>query len=230
MRPVLIACAHGTRDPDGQATIHAVIEAVRTAMPDVDVREAYVDVHGPELQDVVDEVTPSSLGTAAVVVPLLLAGGYHVYHDIAKAVESREDISPAPALGPDPRLIDIVMERIHEAGVHPTSTVILAAAGSSDPRSQADTAEAAEMLRARWDGPVRVGYAAGISPTVAEAVAEARRFGEEEPVAVASFLLAPGFFQKRLEDSGADQVTGSLAPHPKLVEIILERYHDGYGA
>lgn len=230
MRPVLIACAHGTRDLDGQATIHALIDAVRLALPDVDVREAYVDVHGPELDDVVDGITPSSLGTAAVVVPLLLAGGYHVYHDIAKAVESREDVSPAPALGPDPRLIDIVVERIREAGVHSTSTVVLAAAGSSDPRSQADTAAAAEMLRARWDGPVRVGYAAGISPTVAEAVAEARKFGEDGEVAVASFLLAPGFFQKRLEESGADQVTGSLAPHPKLVEIILERYHDGCGA
>ena len=230
MKPVLIACAHGTRDPDGQATIRALIDAVRAALPDVDVREAYVDVHGPELADVVDEVTPSSLGTAAVVVPLLLAGGYHVYHDIAKAVESREDVSPAPALGPDPRLIGVVVERIREAGVHPTATVVLAAAGSSDPRSQADTAQAAEMLRARWDGPVRVGYAAGVKPTVAEAVAEARAYGEDDEVAVASFLLAPGFFQKRLEESGADHVTAALAPHPKIVEIILDRYRDGCGA
>ncbi len=230
MNPILIACAHGTRDPEGQATVRAVIDAVREALPDVDVREAYVDVHGPSLDDVVDDVPPSSLATSAVVVPLLLAGGYHVYHDIAKAVESREDISPAPALGPDVRLIDIVVQRIREAGVHPTSTVVLAAAGSSDPRSQADTARAAELLRARWDGPVRVGYAAGTSPTVADAVAEARAFGEDDEVAVASFLLAPGFFQRRLEESGADQVTGPLAPHPRLVEIIVDRYRDACGA
>lgn len=229
MRPMLIACAHGTRDEDGQATIRRLIDDVRAAMPDLEVREAYVDVHGPFITEVVDEVPPASLATSAVVVPLLLAGGYHVYHDIAEAVESREDVSPAPALGPDPRLIDIVLDRVREAAVPPTTTLVLAAAGSSDPRSQADTEEAAEMLRARWDGPVRIGFAAGISPTVAEAVAKARDYGEDGEVAVASFLLAPGFFQKRLTESGADYITGPLAPHPKLVEIVADRYRDASG-
>lgn len=227
---ILIACAHGTRDEDGQSTILRLIDDVRAALPDVDVREAYVDVHGPELADVVDQVPESSIGTSAVVVPLLLAGGYHVYHDIATAVQSREDVSPAPALGPDPRLIDIVLERVRDAGVPDTATLVLAAAGSSDPRSQADTAEAAEMLRARWGGPVRVGYAAGSKPSVADAVANARAYGEDGVVAVASFLLAPGFFQKRLTEAAADYVTAPLAPHPKLVEIVLERFHDAGGS
>lgn len=230
MSAILIGCAHGTRDQDGQATIRQLIADVRTALPDHDVREAYVDVHGPDITDVVGEIPADAGAPSAVVVPLLLAGGYHVYHDIANAVKERTDVAPAPALGPDARLIDIVLERIHEAGVPATATLVLAAAGSSDPRSTADTASAAEMLRARWGGPVRVGYAAGISPTVAEAVAAARDFGEDEVVAVASFLLAPGFFQKRLSEAGADYVTGPLAPHPKIVEIVLERYRDAGGS
>ena len=45
-----------------------------------------------------------------------------------------------------------------------------------------------------------------------------------EPVAVASYLLAPGFFQRRVEESGADVVTGPVAPHPLVVEIVLARY------
>lgn len=229
MSVILIGCAHGTRDVDGQAAIRQVIADVRFAMPDHDVREAYVDVHGPDITEVVEGIPESSLGTAAVVVPLLLAGGYHVYHDIAKAVESREDVSPAPALGPDRRLIDIVLERLREARVPADATIVLAAAGSSDPRSEADTAEAAEMLRSRWGGPVRVGYAAGIHPTVADAVADARAYGEDGVVAVASFLLAPGFFQKRLAEAGADYVTAPLAPHPKIVEIVLERFRDAGG-
>ncbi|MFP5360668.1 MAG: sirohydrochlorin chelatase [Actinomycetes bacterium] len=226
---ILIGCAHGTRDADGQATIRRLVEDVRAALPAHDVREAYVDVHGPNVSDVVAELEETD-GTTAVVVPLLLAGGYHVYHDIAEAIEDRTDIVSATALGPDPRLIDIVMERVHEAGVPHTATLVLAAAGSSDPRSQADTAAAAEMLRARWDGPVRIGYAAGIHPTVADAVTEARKYGEDGVVAVASFLLAPGFFQKRLGESGADYVTGPLAPHPRLVEIVLDRYRDAGGS
>ena len=230
MSAILIGCAHGTRDWEGQATIRQVIEDVRTALPDHDVREAYVDVHGPDITEVIEEIPEGAGAPSAVVVPLLLAGGYHVYHDIANAVKERIDVSPAPALGPDARLVDIVLERIHQAGVPETATLVLAAAGSSDPRSTADTAAAAEMLRARWGGPVRVGYAAGISPTVAEAVAAARDFGEDEVVAVASFLLAPGFFQKRLSEAGADYVTGPLAPHPKIVEIVLERYRDAGGS
>ncbi|WP_082105362.1 sirohydrochlorin chelatase [Demequina subtropica] len=226
---VLIACAHGTKDPDGQATILRVVEDVRAALPDHDVRDAYVDVHGPYCKDVVAEVSTEE-DTSAVVVPLLLAGGYHVYHDIAEAVADRTDVVSATALGPDARLIDIVLDRIHEAGVPETATLVLAAAGSSDPRSEADTATAAEMLRARWGGPVRIGYAAGIHPTVADAVTEARAYGEDGVVAVASFLLAPGFFQKRLTEAGADYVTAPLAPHPRLVEIVLDRYRDAGGS
>ncbi|WP_062517302.1 sirohydrochlorin chelatase [Demequina gelatinilytica] len=226
---VLIACAHGTKDPDGQATILRVVEDVRAALPGHDVRDAYVDVHGPYCKDVVAGVSPGA-DTSAVVVPLLLAGGYHVYHDIAEAVGGRDDVVSATALGPDARLIDIVLERIHEAGVPETATLVLAAAGSSDPRSEADTATAAEMLRARWGGPVRIGYAAGIHPTVADAVTEAREYGEDGVVAVASFLLAPGFFQKRLTEAGADYVTAPLAPHPRLVEIVLDRYRDAGGS
>lgn len=223
MRPILIGCAHGTRSEAGRETVRALLEDVRAALPDVDVREAYVDVHGPELVDVVASV-PVTEGVSAVVVPLLLAAGYHVHHDIAGAIADRPDIVAAPALGPDPRLMKIVLTRLEEAGVPDDATVVLAPAGSSDERSQADTDRSAELLRAVWHGPVRVGFAAGMSPSVADAVHQARDFGEEDAVALASFLLAPGVFQDRLGEAGADYVTGPLAPHPLLVDIVAGRY------
>jgi len=43
-------------------------------------------------------------------------------------------------------------------------------------------------------------------------------------VALASYLLAPGFFQRKLVDAGADVVTGPLAPDDRLVDIVLDRY------
>lgn len=221
---VLIGCAHGTREESGQHVIRELLETVRVALG-AEVREAYVDVQEPHVTDVVEQVTAA--GEQAVVVPLLLAGGYHVYVDIAQAVAGHAGVVAAPALGPDRRLIDIVVERVHSAGVPKDATLVLAAAGSSDPRSQADTEAAADMLRAHWAGPVRIGYAAGIDPTVADAVAHARANGEEgEVVAVASFLLAPGTFQKRLEESGADYVTAPLAPDLRLIEIVGDRYRD----
>ena len=162
-----------------------------------------------------------------MVVPYLLAGGYHVHVDIANAVRTRPDVVAALPLGPDPRLISIVRDRVSEAAVHPTATLVLAAAGSSDERSQADTERTLDALRLAWDGPVRLGYAAGIEPTVAQAVEAARRYGEAEEdgdVAVVSYLLSPGFFQDRLGEAGADHVTGPLAPDERLIDIIADRY------
>jgi sirohydrochlorin ferrochelatase len=225
MSAILIGCAHGTREAAGQETIRAVLAQVSEAMG-IEVREAYVDVQEPTIDDVVAAVPAGADGAAAVVVPLLLAGGYHVHVDVARAVKERADIPAAPALGPDARLIDIVLDRVEEAGVPHDATLVLAAAGSSDPRSQADTNAAAEMLRSRWGGPVRIGFAAGPKPSVADAVASAREFGEDGVVAVASYLLAPGLFQQRLYESGADYVSGPLAPHPTLLEIIADRFYD----
>lgn len=222
--PILIGCAHGTKSPQGQQTIRELLEAVRLALPEVEVREAYVDVHGPFLADVLAEIPVSTQGRSAIVVPLLLAGGYHVYHDIAEAIAGRSDVVAAPALGPDVRLAAVVLDRLREAHVYPQSTVVLAAAGSSDARAQADTAAAAELLRGLWEGPVRVAYAAGLDPSVADAVRAARTHGEDGTVAVASYLLAPGVFQTRLSAAGADVVTAALAPHPDIVSIVIDRY------
>jgi len=222
--PVLIGCAHGTNSPVGQQAVRDLLDAVRLALPGVEVREAYVDVHGPTLADVIADLPVAEEGLAAVVVPLLLAGGYHVHHDIAEAVAMRPDVVAAGALGPDARLTAIVLDRLREAHVSHESTLVLAAAGSSDERAMADTEAAAEMLRGTWEGPVRVAFAAGHPPSVAEAVRSARNYGEDGTVAVASFLLVPGVFQARLEEAGADVVTPALAPHPELVSIVIDRY------
>jgi len=222
--PILIGCAHGTKSAAGQQAIRDLLAAVRIALPEVEVREAFVDVHGPFLADVITEIPVADEGLSAVVVPLLLAGGYHVYHDIAEAVAGRDDIVAAGALGPDQRLTAVILDRLREARVSSESTLVLAAAGSSDERAQADTTAAAELLRSTWDGPVRVAYAAGLDPSVADAVKAARAYGEDGAVAIASYLLAPGVFQSRLQEAGAEVVTAALAPHPDIVSIVIDRY------
>ena len=220
--PILIACSHGTRSTAGQAAIRAVLDEARE-MLGVEVREAFVDVQEPHIDEVVAAIPVAPEGeTSAVVVPLLLAGGYHVHVDIARAVRERPDVVATAPLGPDARLIDIVEERLAEAGAADADAVVLAAAGSSDLRSQADSAAALAMLAARRHGPVELGYAAGIEPRVADVVAS---LGARGTVAVASYLLAPGFFQDRLE-AGHGVVTGPLLPHPAIAEIVTERYRE----
>ena len=126
-----------------------------------------------------------------------------------------------------------MLDRIVAAQVHPTATLVLAPAGSSDPRSTKDTERVLDELRLTWDGPVRVGYASGKEPSVTQAVSAARAYGEDDEdgdVAVVSYLLSPGQFQRSLDAAGADHVTGPLAPDSRIIEIIAERYCDAGGA
>ena len=115
--PALVLCAHGTRDPLGRETVRAVLGAVAERLPGVEVLEAYVDVHGPEVAEVVAALPRAEGGTVAgVVVPLLLAAGYHVHVDIAAAVAGRPDVRATGALGPDDLLVDVLVERLAAAG------------------------------------------------------------------------------------------------------------------
>src|SRR5204863_7993278 len=130
----------------------------------------------PTVGDVVAGL--SATGKPAVVVPLLLSGGYHVHVDIAGAVARASGAVAARPLGPDPRLAEVLFDRLVAAGADPRdplTAVVLAAAGSSDPRAVADVEDTADLLQRSWAGPVTTGYGSAAQPTVPDAVATARR-------------------------------------------------------
>lgn len=223
---ILVACAHGTSNAGGRAAILAVVEEIRAARPGLTVVDAYVDVHGPELPEVVAGLPA---GAGAVVVPLLLSVGYHVKVDIARAVASRPGTLAAGPLGPDERLADLLAERLVEAGLRADDAVVLAAAGSSNPQAAADVERLADMLRHRVPNRVLPGYGASASPSVPEAVAELRAeetdgTGDAARVVIASYLLAPGFFYDQLAKAGADAIAAPLLPAPVIAQIALDRY------
>jgi sirohydrochlorin ferrochelatase len=195
---------------------------IAAARPGLEVRAAHVDVHKPALDDVARRFAGS--GRPVVVVPLLLSTGYHVRVDIAEAVQKHGGRAAA-ALGPDPVLVRILQERLAESGAGPEDVVVLAAAGSSDPQAAADVdVTVAALATARGGAPVAVGFLASARPTVAEAVATARREHPGRAVAIATYLLAPGFFSARLDAAGADHVAAPLAPHPDLATLALSRF------
>jgi sirohydrochlorin ferrochelatase len=226
---VLVACAHGTRNPTGRRLIAELALAARRLRPGLTTTAAFVDVQPPTVADVVAEL--SSAGRSAVVVPLLLSGGYHVHVDIARAVEGAAGAVAARPLGPDPRLVAVLAERLLEAGADPSdprSAVVLAAAGSSDPRSVADVEATAAALQDRWAGPVTTGYGSAARPTVADAVSSARSAGAAH-VGVAAYLLAPGHFHDKLAGAGADVVTAPLLPDDRIAGVLLDRYDTALG-
>lgn len=231
--PVLVGCSHGTADADGRAAVRGLLDAVAAARPDLDVREAFVDVQTPEVADVVAAALAergSDDGLGVVVVPLLLSVGFHVKVDIAAAVDAPGATAAGP-LGPDPRLVDLLADRLAQAGLRPDDAVVLAAAGSSDAAAALAVEAVAAGLADRVPAPVTIGYGAGARPRVPEAVKAARAgLAAGGRVVVASYLLAPGFFHDRVLEAGADVVAAPLAgpgaTDPRLVAIVLDRFED----
>ncbi|HEV7726995.1 MAG TPA: CbiX/SirB N-terminal domain-containing protein [Modestobacter sp.] len=222
--PVLVACAHGTRNPTGRRLVAELALAARALRPGLRTTAAFVDVQPPTVVDVVRDLAAAS--TRAVVVPLLLSGGYHVHVDIAGAVAAHEGALAARPLGPDPRLAAVLLDRLRSAGADPrdpNTAVVVAAAGSSDARAVADVEDTADLLQRDWAGPVTTGYGSAARPTVPDALAAARRAGAER-VVVASYLLAPGHFHDKLAEAGADCVTAPLLPDERIAAVLLERY------
>ena len=217
-QPVLIACSHGTSNPEGRECIDRLRQQIAALRPGLEVLEAYVDVQEPALPDVVDALPD---GTAAVVVPLLLSVGYHVRVDIARAVASRTGIRAAAPLGPDPRLAELLRERLQ--GVPEDWGIVLAAAGSSDPAAAESVEQLAGSLRRLLPQRILAGYGASAQPSVPDAVERLKAQGAAK-VAIASYLLAPGFFHDQLAKAGADLVTAPLLPAEVLAELALERY------
>ncbi len=222
--PVLVACAHGTRNPTGRRLVAELALAARRLRPGLVTTAAFVDVQPPTVADVVAGLAAEE--RAAVVVPLLLSGGYHVHVDIARAVADAGTALAARPLGPDPRLVAVLHDRLLAAGADPAdpgTAVVLAAAGSSDPRSVADVSDTAALLQRRWAGPVSTGYGSAARPPVPEAVAAARRAGAAR-VVLAAYLLAPGHFHDKLAGAGADVVTAPLLPDDRIAAVLLDRY------
>ncbi|WP_420538746.1 sirohydrochlorin chelatase [Nonomuraea africana] len=102
------------------------------------------------------------------------------------------------------------------------------------PGSDLKTAHESGLGRAREGGSPGAGwwgvvtaYASAAGPTPAEAVAALRAAGAPR-VAVAPYLLAPGFFADKVRRdalaAGADVVADVLGPSPEVVEVVLERY------
>ncbi|HWF82603.1 MAG TPA: sirohydrochlorin chelatase [Streptosporangiaceae bacterium] len=214
-RPALVAVAHGSTHPKAAETVTALARNVTRLAPVIDIRVAFAAHAEPSLPQVLAEA-----GQDAVVVPLLLSTGYHLTADIAAS--ARRVAGP---LGPDQLLVTALMSRLAEAGVPNDVGVVLAAAGSSDPKAAAQIATQADLLAAERGGgaPVTVAFAASGQPSVEDAVAYLRQ-ETRGPIAVASYLLAPGLFQGRLAKSGADWVTAPLGDHPAVAALVIDRY------
>ncbi|NUU24869.1 MAG: sirohydrochlorin chelatase [Streptomycetaceae bacterium] len=215
----LVAVAHGTADPAGLRVVHELVRQMARLRPDIPMSLGFVDLNMPDLPSLAHRIARDA--DDAVMVPLLLSAGYHVYVDIAAEAQRYPGrVHAAAALGPDPILVDILADRLGD--LSRVDQVVLAAAGSSDPRALADCDTTAKLLAERVDRPVHVGYLSGAGSRLPEVLSQTRG-----RVAVATYLLAPGFFYNRTRKlAGPRPVTPPLAPDPRLAALALHRYEE----
>jgi sirohydrochlorin ferrochelatase len=169
------------------------------------------------------------------------------------AASGHPDVTVTAALGPSAQLVRVMTDRLMESGWRPSrgersdggysggersdggysrgersdgghfDSVVMAAAGTSDPHALRDLRVTAALLSAAIGRRVEMAYAATGEPRVASAVADLRARGARR-VVVSSYLLADGLFQDRLRSSGADVVTEPLGTHPGVVRLIASRF------
>ncbi|GHF54142.1 hypothetical protein GCM10018790_35020 [Kitasatospora xanthocidica] len=221
MPPVLLAVAHGSRDPAAVTSTRALLRLVRSLRPELTVRCCFLDLAEPSLPHALDRLD----GRQPILVPLLLGTGYHVRVDIPAALASA-GLPPeclTPALGPHPLLTEALADRLTGSGAPADAPVVLAGAGSSDPTALADTERMAHLLATRLGRPVTPAHLSAATPTPPQAVAALQAAGHPR-VALATYLLSPGFFARRAAGAGATWTAAPLGAHPAVARLALHRY------
>lgn len=237
--PVLVVCAHGSRSATARTTLRDFVADLADARPGVTVRAAYVDLELPNPQDVMADLA----GARAVLVPVLLTAGYHVRVDLRRVADRHPSVALAAPLSPHPRVVDLLVDRLTEAGGIPATSadrVLVVSAGSSDRAAIGACHEVTGMLGDRLGVTAESAFMTAAAPDVATAVTAAstgRRPGGR--VLVALHLLVPGHFaalaRHQAMHGGADLVGEPLlasgrGANPALVEVVLERYDRAVGS
>ncbi|WP_328734807.1 sirohydrochlorin chelatase [Streptomyces bobili] len=230
-QPVLLVIAHGSRDPRHAGAVHALVRRVRSMRPGLRVETGFLDFNIPSVQGVLESLAAEGV-REVVALPLLLTRAFHAKADIPAVLRDappRLRIRQAEVLGPSPLLLSALERRLYEAGLTPadksSTGVVLASAGSTDPEAIAVIADIArEWWHTGWCA-VRPAFASASLPRTEDAVRELRELGCST-VAVAPYVLAPGFLPDRIARGAAqaDVLAEVLGPSPEVAQVLLERY------
>lgn len=247
--PVLLLCAHGSRARSAQVATEEIAVAVARAMPSTEVILTWVDVQEPDVVARCREFADRPV----IIVPLLLAAGFHVYQDLAQAVADRAHHVVTDALGPDRLLSELMKRRIaaaesdgaHEDAPDAKPHLVMVAAGSSDARAVRAVRKQAADLAEVTGRAVTTGFVSAAHPTAHEAVADAWHSGANQ-VTTVSFHVAPGVFHRDAAAAAQAPAHGAPSEHAsaggritepllvdgaevpsELVDVVLKRWEEG---
>jgi sirohydrochlorin ferrochelatase len=222
----LVAVTHGVPSAANREAVIRLVDAVASERPDIGVSISFVDASNAD----VAAALAADAEPDAVIVPLVLSAGFHVRTGLSLGLDRIGGGGQLAAeLGPDERIVSVLADRLVDLGLADGDAVLLAAAGSNDPRAVRECFETARRLGQRLGRPVTVGFIAAAIPRLPDAIEMIREVHPGSRVVVGPYLLAPGTFYDAAAGAGGDVIADPLLlpdrPAPReLVELVLERY------
>ena len=180
--PVLVACAHGTRNPTGRRLIAELALAARALRPGLTTTAAFVDVQPPDRRRRRRRSSRRPAGRRSSCRCCCRAGTTCTSTSPGPWPRAGHGRRPPARPGPPAGRGAARPAGRRPAPIprDPLTAVVVAAAGSSDTRAVADVEDTADLLQRTWAGPgddrLRVGRAAD----------RARRGGRRPPRAARS--------------------------------------------
>lgn len=118
MKGVLIL-AHGSRERETELTLKKIVEITQSKLEDVIIETAYLQFSEVNLVKGLDNLVAQGIVDIKIV-PYFLFAGVHIREGIPKEIEEylkdkpNIKITMAETLGGDPRMADILVDRIGE--------------------------------------------------------------------------------------------------------------------
>ena len=237
---VLLGVAHGSKDPASQAVVEQLLASAAALRPGMRTAAAYVDNASPSVRAAVAGLVDDGVQDVTVL-PLLLTPASHSKTDVAASVQAARRAHPGTRfrygrpLGPHPTLVDVLEQRLLEAGAQPDDPVVLVAGGALDPDANAQVAATARLLfEGRSRPSVDVAFASTARPGVVEALERLRAQGLSR-AAVARYFLGPGYLPRLVERQAGEVdgldvvVSAPLGVTEALARLVLLRLDEAVG-
>lgn len=116
----IIILGHGSRAEEANAALEVTKEMVKGQLKLDNVEAAYLQFCQPDLKEAVAKMAEQGV-TKIVIMPFFLYKGIHIQEDVpgelaelTQKYQGKVELVFARHLGPDPRIADIVVDRIRE--------------------------------------------------------------------------------------------------------------------
>ncbi len=242
--PALLIVGHGSRDPRGAREFHELVALIRERDPALAIEGGFIELSRPPISECVERLTRGGARNIAAVPLMLLAAG-HAKDDIPATLVREKMSHPGigfgygRALGIRPELLELMDERI--SAVVPEeerdeTAVLVVGRGSSDPDANSDLSKISRLFYEGRPYPaVETAYVSMTPPNVSEGLERLKRLGAQR-IAVFSYFLFTGVLEERIrhesEEFAAENpgltvsYAGYFGPHEKVVDLLMERYHE----